>query len=34
VVGFSEAYADRTERDHGALVRAIEHGRFEARTGV
>jgi uncharacterized protein (DUF2252 family) len=34
LVGFSEAYADRTERDHGALVRAVGQGRFEARAGV
>jgi hypothetical protein len=33
-VGFSEAYADRTERDHAALVRAVGQGRFEARAGV
>jgi uncharacterized protein (DUF2252 family) len=27
---FAEAYGDQTERDHGALVRAIESGRVES----
>ncbi|HEX4805124.1 MAG TPA: DUF2252 domain-containing protein [Conexibacter sp.] len=31
---FAEAYADQTERDHAALLAAIESGRVEARTGV
>jgi uncharacterized protein (DUF2252 family) len=34
VLAFAEAYADRTERDHGALLRAVQQGRFDARTGV
>jgi hypothetical protein len=28
--GFAKAYADQTERDHGALVRAIRAGRVKA----
>jgi hypothetical protein len=27
---WAEAYADQTERDHAALVRAIEEGRLKA----
>ena len=34
VVTFSEAYADRAERDHGALVRAVQEGRIPALAGV
>jgi uncharacterized protein (DUF2252 family) len=30
IAGFSEAYADQSERDHAALVAAIESGRIEA----
>jgi uncharacterized protein (DUF2252 family) len=31
---FAEAYADQNERDHAALLAAIEAGRLEAQTGV
>jgi hypothetical protein len=31
---FAVAYADQTERDHRALVEAIESGRIEAETGI
>jgi uncharacterized protein (DUF2252 family) len=31
---FAEAYADQNERDHAALLTAIESGRLEAQTGV
>jgi uncharacterized protein (DUF2252 family) len=31
---FAETYADRNERDHAALLAAIESGRLEAQTGV
>jgi hypothetical protein len=31
---FSEAYADQNERDHAALVDAVERGRLVAETGV
>ena len=31
---FALAYADQTERDHEALVAAVQRGRFEAATGV
>jgi uncharacterized protein (DUF2252 family) len=34
LVNFAEAYADQTERDHAALVVAVETGRVEAETGV
>jgi uncharacterized protein (DUF2252 family) len=34
MVQFAEAYADQTERDHAALLRAIEVGRIQARTGI
>jgi uncharacterized protein (DUF2252 family) len=34
VVEFAEAYADRNERDHSALLRAVEEGRVHAETGV
>jgi uncharacterized protein (DUF2252 family) len=34
MVEFAEAYADQTERDHAALLRAIEDGRIQARTGI
>ena len=33
-VDFSEAYADQAERDHEALVAAIESGQVEADTGT
>jgi uncharacterized protein (DUF2252 family) len=32
--GFAEAYAAQNERDHEALLTAIDAGRVEARTGV
>jgi uncharacterized protein (DUF2252 family) len=31
---FAEAYADQTERDHAALVAAIESGRLAAESGI
>jgi uncharacterized protein (DUF2252 family) len=31
---FAEAYADQNERDHAALLAAVESGRLEAQTGV
>jgi len=31
---FAVAYADQTERDHQALVEAIESGRIQAQTGI
>ena len=34
LVGFAEAYADRNERDHAALVDAVRAGRIEAETGI
>jgi len=34
IADFSVAYADQTERDHQALVEAIESGRVVAETGV
>ena len=34
IAGFGAAYADQTERDHEALVQAIETGRLEAVAGV
>jgi hypothetical protein len=34
LVEFAEAYADRNERDHQALVNAVEDGRVQAETGV
>jgi len=34
IADFSERYADQNERDHEALVAAIDAGRVEARTGV
>ena len=34
LVEFAEAYADRTERDHDALRRAVKDGRVQAETGV
>jgi uncharacterized protein (DUF2252 family) len=34
LVEFAEAYAERTERDHDALVRAVKDGRVQAETGV
>ncbi|MFL5825295.1 MAG: DUF2252 domain-containing protein [Thermoleophilaceae bacterium] len=34
VAEFAVRYADQTERDHGALVDAIKHGRVEAELGV
>jgi uncharacterized protein (DUF2252 family) len=34
VLRFAEAYADRNERDHAALVKAIADGRLQATPGV
>ncbi|MFJ8823884.1 DUF2252 domain-containing protein [Streptomyces sp. NPDC102467] len=34
VASFAMAYADRTEADHGELVRAVREGRVAAETGV
>jgi uncharacterized protein DUF2252 len=34
LVEFAEAYADRNERDHAALVEAVRTGRVAAETGV
>jgi hypothetical protein len=34
LVTFAEAYADLNERDHAALVAAVESGRVEAEIGV
>jgi len=34
LVEFAEAYAERTERDHDALVRAVKDGQVQAETGV
>ncbi|MFI7005812.1 DUF2252 domain-containing protein [Streptomyces sp. NPDC050145] len=34
VAAFAVAYADRTEADHGELVRAVREGRTAAETGV
>jgi uncharacterized protein (DUF2252 family) len=34
VTAFAENYADQNERDHTALLEAIESGRLEARTGL
>jgi uncharacterized protein (DUF2252 family) len=34
LVNFAEAYADRNERDHEALVDAVKDGRVQAETGV
>jgi hypothetical protein len=34
LVRFAEAYADRNERDHAALVKAIAEGRLPATSGV
>ena len=34
LVQFAEAYADRNERDHAALVKAIAEGRLQATSGV
>jgi len=34
LVRFAEAYADRNERDHAALVTAISDGRLQATSGV
>jgi hypothetical protein len=34
VVEFAEAYADLNERDHGAVVRAVQEGRIDAVSGV
>ena len=34
LVEFAEAYADRNERDHDALRRAVEDGRVQAETAV
>jgi uncharacterized protein (DUF2252 family) len=34
IADFAEAYADQNERDHAALLAAIESGRLAAQTGV
>jgi hypothetical protein len=34
VLRFAEAYADRNEHDHAALVQAIAAGRLQATPGV
>lgn len=34
VAAFAVAYADRTEADHGELVRAVREGRVAAEAGV
>ena len=34
VARFAETYADQTERDHAALVEAVESGRIEALAGI
>ena len=34
LVEFAEQYADRTERDHAAMLTAVRAGRLEATTGV
>jgi hypothetical protein len=34
LVEFAEAYADRNERDHDALVSAVTDGRVLAEAGV
>ncbi|HXV92114.1 MAG TPA: DUF2252 family protein, partial [Pseudonocardia sp.] len=34
IVRFAQAYADRNERDHRALLEAIADGRVQARTGI
>ena len=34
LVEFAEAYAERTARDHDALVRAVKDGQVQAETGV
>ena len=34
LAAFALAYADQTERDHQALVAAVQSGRFEAATGL
>jgi uncharacterized protein (DUF2252 family) len=31
---FARSYADQTERDHAELVRAVQHGRLPAETGI
>jgi len=31
---FARAYADQTEADHAALVKAVERGRLPAERGV
>ena len=34
IASFAESYADQTERDHAALVAAMQEGRIQAQTGV
>jgi uncharacterized protein (DUF2252 family) len=34
IADFAEAYADQNERDHQALVKAVEDGRVSAQTGL
>ncbi|HEV2659036.1 MAG TPA: DUF2252 domain-containing protein [Ktedonobacteraceae bacterium] len=34
IAAFAESYADQTERDHAALIAAIQEGRIQAQSGV
>ena len=34
LVEFAEAYADRNERDHDALLRAVKDGRLQGESGI
>jgi hypothetical protein len=34
IASFAESYADQTERDHAALVAAMQEGRIQAQTAV
>jgi uncharacterized protein (DUF2252 family) len=34
IASFAESYADQTERDHAALIAAIQEGRIQAQSGV
>ena len=34
LAAFSEAYADRNERDYGLFAEAVKSGRLEAATGL
>jgi hypothetical protein len=33
-VDFAEAYAEQTDRDYAALVRAVKQGRIKAEPGI